>query len=80
VLGFGLYNVSLTYLPSSVVNLIVTSEPVFTAMFAYILFGEQLTGVQLGGGMLILGGVIFLRIYEDWMASRSALIRNETIE
>jgi len=80
VLGFGLYNVSLTYLPSSVVNLIVTSEPVFTAMFAYILFGEQLTGVQLGGGMLILGGVIFLRIHEGWVASRSALIRNATIK
>ena len=30
--GFGLYNVSLTYLPSSVVNLIVTLEPVMTAL------------------------------------------------
>jgi drug/metabolite transporter (DMT)-like permease len=33
--GFGLYNVSLSYLPSSVVNLIVTLEPVFTAILAY---------------------------------------------
>jgi hypothetical protein len=40
VAGFGLYNVSLTYLPSSVVNLIATSEPVFTAITAYFLFGR----------------------------------------
>ena len=64
VAGFGLYNVSLTYLPSSVANLIVTLEPVFTAVTAYFLFGERLSAVQLGGGAMILGGVVFLRIYE----------------
>jgi drug/metabolite transporter (DMT)-like permease len=35
VAGFGLYNVSLSYLASSVVNLIATSEPAFTAVSAY---------------------------------------------
>jgi drug/metabolite transporter (DMT)-like permease len=69
--GYGLYNVSLTYLPSSVANLIVTLEPAFTAVFAYFLLGEWLTWVQVGGSLMILGGVIFLRIYEGWMAGRS---------
>jgi drug/metabolite transporter (DMT)-like permease len=61
--GFGLYNVSLSYLPSSVVNLIVTLEPVLTATMAYFLLGEIMTGIQIGGGLLILTGVVFLRLF-----------------
>jgi drug/metabolite transporter (DMT)-like permease len=68
--GYGLYNVSLTYLPSSVANLIVTTEPAFTVVIAYFLLGERLTWVQVGGSLLILGGVVFLRIYEGWLAGR----------
>ncbi len=63
--GYGLYNVSLGYLPSSVANLIVTTEPVFTAVIAYFFLGEILTGVQIGGSLMILSGVIFLRIYGE---------------
>jgi drug/metabolite transporter (DMT)-like permease len=62
--GFGLYNVSLGYLPSSVANLVVTIEPVFTAALAYLLLGERLSGLQMGGSLMILTGVVFLRIYE----------------
>ncbi len=65
VLGFGLYNVSLSYLPSSVANIILTLEPVFTTVIAYFLFGEILNGLQMTGGVLILGGVIFLRLHES---------------
>ena len=63
--GYGLYNVSLTYLPSSVTNLIFTTEPVFTAAIAYLLLGERLSGVQIVGSLLILTGVVFLRIFGD---------------
>jgi drug/metabolite transporter (DMT)-like permease len=66
--GFGLYNVSLGYLPSSVANLILTLEPVFTGLIAYALLGERMDGVQIGGGLLILGGVVFLRIHEGRLA------------
>ncbi len=69
--GYGLYNVSLTYLPSSVANLIVSSEPAFTVVIAYFLLGERMNWGQAGGGLLILGGVIFLRVYEGWVAGRS---------
>jgi drug/metabolite transporter (DMT)-like permease len=68
VAGFGLYNVSLVYLPSSVTNLVVTSEPVFTAVFAYFLLGERLNAVQIGGSLLIMAGVVILRIHEGRMA------------
>jgi len=69
--GYGLYNVALTYLPSSVVNLIATSEPVFTAIIAYFLLGERLTWIQIIGSLLTLGGVVFLRIYEGWLAGQA---------
>lgn len=63
--GYGLYNVSLGYLPSSVANLIATLEPAFTAVIAFFLLGESLSGLQLVGGAMILGGVVFLRVYES---------------
>jgi drug/metabolite transporter (DMT)-like permease len=67
VAGFGLYNVSLVYLPSSVANLVVSLEPVFTTVTAYVLFGERLTAVQFVGGGMILAGVAVLRVYEGWL-------------
>ena len=71
VAGFGLYNVSLSYLPSSVANLILTVEPVFTAVTAYFLLGERLNGMQVGGSLMILGGVAFLRMHEGRLARQS---------
>ena len=71
VAGFGLYNVSLVYLPSSVTNLIVTSEPVFTAVIAYFLLGERLNTVQISGSLLIVVGVFILRVHEGRMARKA---------
>ena len=69
--GFGLYNTSLSLLPSSVANLILTSEPVFTAAIAFILLGERMTGMQIVGSLVILSGVVFLRVYEGWWMSQA---------
>jgi drug/metabolite transporter (DMT)-like permease len=69
VAGFGLYIVSLGYLPSGVVNLIVTSETVFTALTAWLLLGEKLGLAQLGGGLLILSGVGLLRLRERFSSA-----------
>jgi drug/metabolite transporter (DMT)-like permease len=69
VAGFGLYNTSLGLLPSSVANLILTTEPAFTAVLAYFLLGEQLTAPQILGSLLILAGVVFLR----WRNGRGRL-------
>ncbi len=72
VAGFGLYNVSLSYLPSSIANLIVTLEPAFTTVTAYILLGERLNEIQIGGSLMIMGGVILLRIYDGLRSARQA--------
>jgi len=58
---------SMVYLPSSVANLIVTLEPAFTAAAAYRLLGERFTAAQVGGSLLILAGVVFLRVWEGWL-------------
>jgi drug/metabolite transporter (DMT)-like permease len=70
VAGFGLYLVSLVHLPSSVANLVVSLEPVFTTLFAFLFLGERLGPAQAGGGLLILAGVAVLRVGEVWPANR----------
>lgn len=62
LLGFGLYNVSLCYLPSSVANIILTLEPALTAVVAYWTLGERMTSIQWTGAALILCGVVVLRV------------------
>ncbi len=62
--GYGLYTVSLNYLPASVANIIATLEPVFTAAQAFVLLGERFTAPQWIGSVLIVVGVIVLRLEE----------------
>ena len=64
--GFGLYTLSLRYLQPTVANLIATLEPAMTAIWAYFLLKEQLTGIQLSGSLLIFAGVILLRLGEGY--------------
>jgi drug/metabolite transporter (DMT)-like permease len=60
--GYGLYIVSLTYLPATTANLIVTLEPAMTAVLAFLFLGERLTIPQLAGSAVILAGVFLLRL------------------
>lgn len=62
--GFGLYTLSLRYLPPTVASLIATLEPGLTAIWAYLLLGEMLTGIQLIGSLILFTGVILLRVGE----------------
>ncbi|KAA0252705.1 MAG: hypothetical protein DPW18_10275 [Chloroflexi bacterium] len=59
--GFGLYTLSMRFLSPTAANLIATLEPVFTAIWAYLFLSEMMSGVQLGGSLLLLFGVILLR-------------------
>jgi drug/metabolite transporter (DMT)-like permease len=62
LLGFGLYNVSLSLLAASTANLILTLEPVFTVTIAYFLLGERLTLIEGIGAGLIMIALLLLRI------------------
>lgn len=71
--GYGLYNVSLAHLPSSIANLIVSTEPVFTTTIAYLLLGERMGLVQIAGSLMILSAVLLLRIHQDRLDGKSYL-------
>jgi drug/metabolite transporter (DMT)-like permease len=73
VLGYELFNISLVTLPSSVTNVVVSMEPAFTAVSAYLLLGERLGPPQIVGGVLILGGVVLLRL-----APKTSNLSNES--
>jgi drug/metabolite transporter (DMT)-like permease len=62
LMGFGLYTLSLNYLPATVSNLIATLEPILTAIWAFFIFGEVLGGLQIFGGLLVFAGVVLLRL------------------
>ncbi|HEY71166.1 MAG TPA: EamA family transporter [Anaerolineae bacterium] len=69
--GYGTYNLSLSYLPSSIVNLIATTEPPFTAAIAFFFLHERMTLIQIAGGVLILSAVVLLRIHDSRLAKRT---------
>ncbi len=60
--GYGFYNVSLGLLDASVANIIVSLEPAFTAVFAYLILGEVMNPVQLFGSALLLTGVGVIKL------------------
>jgi drug/metabolite transporter (DMT)-like permease len=60
--GYGLYTISLGYLPVATANIIATLEPILTTLWAYLLLGESLDPAQAVGGALIVGSVVFLQL------------------
>ena len=62
--GFGLYLMSLGYLPATIANLIGALEPAFTVIWAYLIFHEQLTFIQMVGSLLVFASIILLRVGE----------------
>jgi len=62
--GYGLYSLSLNYLPATISNLIATLEPSLTAVQSYFLLGERFTLPQVTGSLLIIFGVVILRLLE----------------
>ena len=60
--GYGLYNLSLRFLPTGISNLIATSEPVFTALQAALILQERYSSNQIWGSLIILASIVVLRI------------------
>ena len=57
-LAFFLQSLALDRLSSTTVSLLLTGEPVFTALFAYLFLGETLSPMGLAGAALIVGTVV----------------------
>jgi drug/metabolite transporter (DMT)-like permease len=60
IFGFGLYNTAMNYIPASNANLLATLEPVLTAIEAYIFLDEQMTILQIVGGLFILSAMVVI--------------------
>ncbi len=65
LLGFGLYNASMNYLPASITNLLATTEPMMTAVEAYLFLDERMTMIQIAGSAIILFAVVLVRLEKD---------------
>ncbi len=65
VFGFGLYNISMNYLPASITNLLATLEPTMTAVEAYIFLGERMTIIQITGALIILSAVLIVQLEKE---------------
>ncbi len=65
VLGFGLYNTSMNYLPASIANLMATLEPALTAVEAYIFLQERYTFIQVAGSLIILSAVLIVQFEKE---------------
>ena len=65
ILGYGMYIASMDYLPVSIASLLATTEPVMTAILAYILLHERMTFSQIIGSGLILSAVTIVQFEKD---------------
>jgi len=65
LLGFGLYNISMQYLPASIANLLATTEPVLTAIEAYIFLGERMTVIEIVGSLVIFSAVVIVQLEKE---------------
>jgi len=65
IFGFGLYNTSMNYIPASNANLLATLEPVLTAIEAYIFLDEQMTILQIIGGLFILSAMVVIFLEKE---------------
>jgi drug/metabolite transporter (DMT)-like permease len=62
VLAVLLFFAGIERLGPSRASIISTLEPVGTALLAAVLLGDRLTPLQLGGGALVLGGIVWLQL------------------
>ena len=64
-LGYVLYNHALREIEVSRASIVATVEPVVAIVLAFVLFGETLTGLQVLGAALIIGGSVLVHLKEE---------------
>lgn len=60
ILAFSAYTFALGRLPASVATILAMTEIPIVALYAYFLLDEQMTGEQVLGAVLVVGGVLLL--------------------
>lgn len=59
LLGHSIFNWALGYLDSSLVSIIIISEPIFASLWAIFIFSEIPKVKEIVGGVLIISGIIY---------------------
>jgi drug/metabolite transporter (DMT)-like permease len=77
VLAVSLFFAGLRRAGASSAAILSTVEPLVTVVLAYFVFGEHLTGAQMLGGALVLGGVIAVSTRPRAAAVRPTRARRE---
>lgn len=70
--GFFAYTYSLGALPAGIVGILAMSEILFVSLYAWYLLGESLSGLELWGAGLVVGGVCLLFVRYRWWNRRAA--------
>lgn len=78
-LTFALQNIALTRLESSTVSMLLTGEPIFTALFSWMILGETLSPIGLAGSAVIVACVVG-ETYLDGRAAKAAARSREALE
>ncbi|WP_028402628.1 DMT family transporter [Ectobacillus panaciterrae] len=60
-----IHNWLLNYVNATTISMSILGEPVGATILAVLLLGEQLTGVQIMGGVLVLAGVFFFLMQQQ---------------
>ena len=60
--GFGVFSMSLKYLPASIASITATAEIVFASIMAYFILGERLDFWQWVGAAFVISGVILVSL------------------
>ena len=69
--GYGLNISGLRYLPAALVSMLNTLEPPITALLAWLLLNQLLSGLQWLGTGLIVGGVMIMQTAASRAARRN---------
>ena len=76
--GWVMQTIVQSYVSAEFTSIMFTLEPIFTAIFAFIFFGELLSGLAFLGTVLIFVGIL-LTIYQP-KKSRSIVLLQEKVE
>jgi len=64
--GFGIFSMSLKYLPASIASITATAEIVFASIMAYMFLNERLDIWQWIGAAFVISGVILVSIKNEY--------------
>ncbi|CQR70358.1 threonine and homoserine efflux system [Sporomusa ovata DSM 2662] len=76
IVGIGGFFAGMSYVGATNASIISTLEPIITVLLSVALLNEKITPLQVGGGILILGGIVFLQL---WAGKMESLQRDLTL-